>query len=103
MKKKLIFLAIVALLTFCLGIAACGGKSISITFHGVSDTTVQAEAGKEIELPSDPVKAGYTFGGWFADEGLTVAFDAEAGVSEDTEVWAKFTANTENIRLYLIR
>ena len=95
MKKKLIFLAIVALLTFCLGIAACGGKSISITFHGVSDTTVQAEAGKEIELPSDPVKAGYTFGGWFADEDLTVAFDAEAGVSEDTEVWAKFTANTD--------
>ena len=39
MRKKLILLAVVAMLAICLGIAGCGGegKSIKVTFHGVED------------------------------------------------------------------
>ena len=101
MKKKIsmFLLAVAALLALCLGAAACDGgnekSSISVVFHGTTDVTVTADAGDTIDPPADPQKPGYTFAGWFIDAALTDPFDAEKTYSENFEVWAKFTANTD--------
>ena len=101
MKKRLwmLLLAVAALLALCLGAAACDGgnekSSISVIFHGTSDVTVTADAGDTIDPPANPQKTGYTFAGWFIDAALTDPFDAEKTYSENFEVWAKFTANTD--------
>lgn len=101
MKKKIsmFLLAVAALLALSLGAVACGGDAgeneISVIFHGTSDVTVTADAGDTIDPPADPQKTGYTFAGWFIDAALTDPFDAEKTYSENFEVWAKFTANTD--------
>ncbi len=95
MRKRVTMLILAAVTAFCcLGLVACGEKKISVTFHGATDKVVEAVAGKEIELPAAPGKAGYTFGGWFADKNLSNPFDEKKGYEEDIEVWAKFTPNT---------
>lgn len=37
-------------------------------------------------------RTGYTFGGWYADEDLTTAFDGTSGITADTKVYAKWNA-----------
>lgn len=43
----------------------------------VIDDILDVEVGSYIPLPADPVKAGYTFKGWFSDVSLTKPFDLE--------------------------
>ncbi len=41
--------------------------------------------------PEDPTKEGFTFAGWYADEGLTTAFDFErTAITKDVVVYAKW-------------
>jgi len=40
--------------------------------------------------PSDPAKTGYTFAGWFSDEGLTVPYDFSPIVTADITLYAKW-------------
>ena len=39
----------------------------------------------------DPTREGYTFGGWFTDEGLTLEFDFETELDEDISLYAKWS------------
>ena len=61
----------------------------TVTFHvdGVI-TTVEIEEGQVVTLPADPVKAGYTFDGWFVND---VAIDETYTVDSDVTIVAKFT------------
>ncbi len=47
-------------------------------------------------LPSAPTKDGYTFDGWYTDEGLTVAAVAGATMTEATTLYAKWTVNSSS-------
>ena len=47
-------------------------------------------------LPSAPTKDGYTFGGWFTDEDLTVEAVAGAAMTEATTLYAKWTVNSSS-------
>ena len=47
--------------------------------------------GAVVRPEPDPVRDGFTFVGWFADQGLTLEFDFEQRVTEDTTVYAKWT------------
>ncbi len=38
-----------------------------------------------------PTREGYTFGGWYTDEGLTLAYDFETELDEDISIYAKWT------------
>ena len=40
--------------------------------------------------PENPVRAGFTFGGWFADADLTVPFSFGDGIYQDTVVYARW-------------
>lgn len=46
----------------------------------------------KVERPADPVKEGYLFAGWYADEKLTVPYIfPEKMPAEDTNIYAKWT------------
>ena len=50
-------------------------------------------------LPSAPTKTGYTFGGWYTNEGLTISAVAGASIEENTTLYAKWSANTYDVTL----
>ena len=52
---------------------------------------VKVAKGSKVSKPEDPVREGYTFAGWYADEALTEAYDFGSPVNEDTTLYAKWT------------
>jgi uncharacterized repeat protein (TIGR02543 family) len=58
---------------------------------GAVDPQTGIEAGGKIQKPADPTREGYTFGGWYADESLTAAWDFDgAAVNADRALHAKW-------------
>lgn len=79
-----------------------GGTSIpeaeehKVTFQvgtGVTAIPEQkvAHNGKATKPTDDPKREGYTFGGWYQDEGCTKEFDFAAGITKDTIIYSKWT------------
>lgn len=66
----------------------------TVTFNTNGGSEIQSVTvinGKFLAKPSDPVRAGHAFLGWYADEGLNTpfAFDSEK-ITADTTVFAKW-------------
>ena len=60
-----------------------------------SEITVEfGEAAGELPVPE---RTGYTFDGWYSDEGLTAEFSAQAAIKADTKAYAKWTVNQYTI------
>ena len=57
--------------------------------NAIADTLIAPNS--KLELPTEPLKDGYVFSGWFTDEGLTAAFDASVAVAANTTLYAKWT------------
>ena len=74
---------------------AIGRTSCSITYHLDGGTNAETNPssyipGTEVALAA-PIKSGYTFAGWYLDEGLTQKVDAiGAAQMGDVELWAKW-------------
>lgn len=68
--------------------------SFDLNYAGASAPAVQmVEAGAYAARPSDPVREGYRFGGWYADANATTAFDfSAAAITGDVTVYAAWTA-----------
>ena len=68
---------------------------VTVTFDDMVDGTANKEVkvlkGSKVAKPEDPVREGYTFAGWYADEALTEAYDFGSPVNEDTTLYAKWT------------
>ena len=68
---------------------------VTVTFDDMVDGTANKEIkvlkGSKVAKPEDPVREGYTFAGWYADEALTEAYDFGSAVNEDTVLYAKWT------------
>ncbi|MBQ2847778.1 MAG: InlB B-repeat-containing protein [Clostridia bacterium] len=72
-------------------------KDVTLTFdpaNGSAEETVDTKYGADVEVPEEPEKDGYTFGGWFDAAGNKLPATAPA---EDTVYTAKWTANTYNV------
>lgn len=56
-----------------------------------------------IVKPADPVRTGYTFGGWYTDAACTAGkeFDFTTQVRANTTLYAKWTANTYRVTYHL--
>lgn len=52
---------------------------------------VETEKGQPMKAPANPVKEGYTFGGWYGDEALTSPWNFNAPVTGDMTLYAKWT------------
>ena len=62
----------------------------------VSDQTV--EWNKLVAKPeTEPVKEGYTFGGWYTDKDCKTEYDFKAAVKADVTIYAKWTINSYKV------
>lgn len=72
-------------------------RTYTVTFEtsgGSAVAPVTVDAGSTVTKPADPTKSGYTFGGWYKDSTLQTPWDfANDTVTEDTTLYAKWTAN----------
>ena len=58
-------------------------QAVTVTFDSNEGTAVDSQlvpVGDKVAKPADPTKEGYTFSGWFTDEGCTNAYDFDADV-----------------------
>lgn len=62
----------------------------------VCDTKFVATADGKLVKPADPMRDGYTFGGWYADEACMQAYDFSTPVTADLTLYAKWTKNAVN-------
>ena len=70
---------------------------IFVNDDGTTFGSVELEEGQPLS-PPEPVREGYEFDGWYADEGLTELFDLEnAEITKDTTVYVKWTVNEYTI------
>jgi len=72
------------------------GISYTVTFESNGGTAVSVPSfpyGATITEPDVPTRAGYTFVGWYKDEGLVSAWDFQTGVvTSNMTLYAKWTA-----------
>ncbi len=73
----------------------------TVTFDSNGGSPVASEIvpdGGLVTEPADPVRAGYTFGGWYTDLGFTTLWDfATDAVTADVTLYAQWTANSYGI------
>ena len=96
--KKLISLAFVIILAlaFCIGLASCNNLKFEIKFivDGEVYNTVKTGGSEVVAIPPNPTKDGYTFGGWYWDEGtwqqpFTTNSLLNAPISSDMNISSK--------------
>lgn len=67
----------------------------SITFNsngGTAVSTIYVKSGTTATQPADPTKDGYTFGGWYSNEGLTSAVNWSSSITANKTYYAKWIA-----------
>ena len=75
-------------------------KTYTVAFETNGASAIESktvEEGKTLTLPDDPEKTGYDFAGWYTDAAFTAEFDAEAAITADTTLYAKWTATVYTI------
>ena len=74
---------------------ASGSSTWLVSFNSMGGSVVQSQSvvdGEKATEPTDPTKAGKTFGGWYSDLDLTVAWDFSTDVVEsDMMLYAKWS------------
>ena len=68
--------------------------SYTVTFDSQGGSAVTSQTvteGGKVSAPADPVRTGYTFGGWFTDPGCTKAWSFDSAVTGDLTLYAKWT------------
>src|SRR5690606_3989105 len=65
----------------------------TITFETNGGSVVGAitqAQGSTVVAPANPIKEGYTFGGWYSDEGLTTSYTFTTMPTNDLTLYAKW-------------
>ncbi len=63
----------------------------TVTFDGADIGPITVDHGTVVTEPTDPVRDGYTFDGWYTDSARTVPYDWSAPVTSDIMLYAKWT------------
>ena len=82
----------------------CGSSTYTVTFnangHGTTPQEQTITSGGKASEPTAPTATGYTFGGWYKEEGCTNAWNfATDVVTKNTTLYAKWTAIQTTITL----
>ncbi|MCL2517938.1 MAG: InlB B-repeat-containing protein [Oscillospiraceae bacterium] len=83
--------------TFTLTVTATSVPTFTVTFNSNGGSAVSSQSvasGGKAAKPSDPTRAGYTFAGWYADSGLTAAYNFDTAVTANLTLYAKWTADS---------
>ena len=55
----------------------------------------EISSGNSVAEPTAPTKEGFTFGGWYEDETLSIKFDFNTRITGNVTLYAKWVANDE--------
>ena len=72
-------------------------KSYEVTFDSQGGSEVPAQSvehGGTVSQPSDPTRAGYTFGGWYQEPACINPFDFDSPIIKTQTLYAKWTQNS---------
>ncbi|MBR5241947.1 MAG: InlB B-repeat-containing protein, partial [Clostridia bacterium] len=92
MKRVLLFCLLI-LAALILGLSSCGKAEYNLTFvvDGKLYATVKAVENEPVKAPDDPEKDGYTFGGWYFDNGVwQMPFATDQPISGEVSLYAKW-------------
>ena len=100
-KATFITISLVLLLVMVstITVFACNNQEYEITFivDGQTYKTITVKSNEEFDMPSNPVKAGYIFDGWYIDEGAwTRPYTSDTKIEEDITVYAKWIINSSS-------
>ena len=76
------------------------GGTFAVTFDTKGGSTVPVENvlnGQKATKPADPTREGYTFDGWYTEEGYTNPYDFATPVTNALTLYAKWTINQYTI------
>lgn len=76
------------------------GDDYTVTFNSNGGTSVAPQTIEypgTVTQPTNPIRTGYTFQGWFSDPGLTIAWNFADIVSENMTLYGKWQANTYTV------
>lgn len=72
-------------------IAVAGVVTFEMNCPEVEDVKLKVGEGRMVERPADPVRAGYGFFDWYADESCTIAYRfGEDVITEDITIYAEW-------------
>ena len=77
----------------------------TVTFESNGGSAVASQTvanGSKATKPSDPTRDGFTFGGWYQDATLSVAFDFDTTITTNVKVYAKWTENASGTVYYTV-
>ena len=67
------------------------GTTHKVTFSGISPSViVEVADGEKVARPTDPVKEGYTFKGWYSDKTAKTLYNFDTPVTKDITLYAGF-------------
>ncbi|MDY3793240.1 MAG: InlB B-repeat-containing protein [Oscillospiraceae bacterium] len=78
-------------------ITAAATAAYTVTFNtngGEAIDGQQVVSGQTVNLPT-PTRKNCTFGGWYTDEDLTIAFNPDSVVTSDLQLYAKWIVNID--------
>jgi len=93
MKRIVSILIILLCICTSFALISCGGTEHTITFHtdgGSELASIVYQTGGEMALPAEPVKEGYTFGGWYTNSGFSTEFKNGLTYASDINLYAKW-------------
>ena len=64
---------------------------------GTAVSPVSVRPRTATQAPPDPTRSGYTFGGWYSDQGLTTAYDFSAPVLGDLTLYARWSEVEDSV------
>ncbi|MBD2872054.1 InlB B-repeat-containing protein [Paenibacillus arenilitoris] len=64
---------------------------------GIPVSSQTVAYGDTAEKPADPAKTGHTFGGWYADGGLSAEYDFDSAVAGDMTLFANWVVNRYSV------
>jgi len=64
--------------------------TIDYNYEGIDDLLQDVVKGAKATKPSDPTRDGYIFDNWYQDANLTVLFDFNAAINQNTTIYVKW-------------
>ena len=94
MKKRILLIALIAcfIVPSIFLVAGCKEDTYKLNFYneGSQYHSLEIKKGQKIEMPQEPTKDGFSFGGWYFDEGVWEDEYDGKSIKKNTTLYAKW-------------